>query len=64
MATYTVQPDETLGQIASKVKRSRKALHLANHGVIGSNPDNIAPGMVLTIPGRDTDEEETDASNP
>lgn len=60
MASYTVQEEDTLGKIASKVHRSKAALHRANHGVIGSNPENIAPGMVLTIPGSaDDDEEET-----
>ena len=60
MATYTVQEDETLGQIASKTHRSKAALHLANHGIIGSNPENIAPGMVLTIPAKNGDDEEAD----
>ena len=62
MATYTVQEDETLGQIASKTHRSKKALHLANHGIIGSNPDNIAPGMVLTIPGAGGAEDDDDGA--
>ena len=55
MATYTVQEDDTLGAIASKVHRSKKALHQANHGVIGSNPDNLTPGMVLEVPAKNGD---------
>lgn len=53
MATHTVQEGETLAQIASKVHRSQASLHAANHGHIGSNPDNLAAGMILDIPERE-----------
>lgn len=63
MATYTVQDDDTLGKIASKVKRSKKSLHLANHGVLGSNPDaDLAPGTVLTIPANGSEEDDDDGA--
>lgn len=62
MATYTVQKDDTLSKIASKVKRSKRSLHAANHGVIGSNPDNVTPGMVLTIPANGSEEDDDDGA--
>ena len=51
--TYTVVKGDSLSKIAKSVYGSAnkwKALYDANKGVIGSNPDLIKPGQVLTIP--------------
>ena len=53
--TYTVQPGDTLFQIAEKVYGDGNQWHLiyeANRNVIGGNPDQIQAGMVLVIPGQ------------
>jgi len=49
--TYTVQPGDTLGGIASKYDGvTWQQIYAANKAVIGSDPDLIQPGMVLVIP--------------
>ncbi|GGU56028.1 LysM peptidoglycan-binding domain-containing protein [Streptomyces lavendofoliae] len=50
---HTVQPDDTLSFVARrfKVPGGWKALYKANHKVVGSDPDRIRPGMMLTLPG-------------
>jgi LysM repeat protein len=50
--TYTVQKGDNLSAIASKlgVKGGWRALYSANSKVIGSNPNLIRVGQVLTIP--------------
>src|SRR5690606_9621916 len=49
---YTVKAGDTLSAIASqqKVSGGWQALYNANKSVIGSNPNLIFPGQVLTIP--------------
>lgn len=49
--TYTVQQGDSLSSIASKYGTSWQAIYNANKAVIGSNPNLIKPGQVLTIPG-------------
>lgn len=48
---YTVVRGDTLGAIARKLGVSVAALHEANRGVIGANPNLIRPGQVLQMPG-------------
>lgn len=50
---YTVVKGDTLTKIAAKYKVSGgwKSVYDANKSVIGSNPNLIKPGQVLTIPG-------------
>jgi len=50
--TYTIRPGDTLSGIAARfgIADWRK-LYQANKGVIGSDPNLILPGQVLTIPG-------------
>lgn len=49
--TYTVQPGDTLSGIAGRLKYPGgwKALWNKNRGVIGSNPNLIRPGQVLSL---------------
>ena len=51
--TYTVKSGDTLSGIARKMTGSTnwQAIYQQNQGVIGSNPNLIKPGQVLTIPG-------------
>jgi LysM repeat protein len=51
-ARYTVAADETLSGIAAAlaVRGGWPALYAANRRVIGSDPNAIRPGMVLTVP--------------
>jgi len=52
--TYVVQKGDTLGGIASKFCTNWKAIYEINKDTIGSNPNRIEPGMVLTIPANCT----------
>lgn len=51
--SYTVQSGDTLSGIAKKLTGSSswQAIYEQNKGTIGSNPNLIKPGQVLTIPG-------------
>ena len=52
-ATYTVVKGDTLWAIAQKEMGAGSKypeLHAANRDVIGSDPDKVQPGQVLTIP--------------
>ena len=48
--TYTVVKGDNLSKIASKYGTTWQKLYEANKSVIGSNPNLIYPGQVLTIP--------------
>ncbi len=54
--SYTVKPGDTLSGIARKLTGSTnwQTIYAQNKDVIGSNPNNIKPGQVLTIPGAKT----------
>lgn len=47
--TYVVKKGDTLSGIASKYKTTWQKLYEKNKSVIGSNPDKIFPGQILTI---------------
>ena len=51
-STYTVKKGDSLSKIAQKLTGSAnwQPLYNANKGTIGSNPNKIQVGMVLTIP--------------
>ena len=51
--TYTVKKGDCLSAIARRMTGSAswQKLYEANKSVIGSNPNLIKPGQVLTIPG-------------
>lgn len=49
--TYTVRSGDTLSGIAGKYGLGWQALYDANRGAIGSDPNRIHAGLVLTIPG-------------
>ncbi|MFZ4301484.1 transglycosylase family protein [Streptomyces cinereoruber] len=48
---HTVQPGDTLSSIARRfgIKGGWQALHTANRGLIGADPNRIAVGMMLRI---------------
>jgi lysozyme len=46
---YTVRKGDTLTSIAREFHSTVSVIYAANHGTIGSNPDRIFPGMVLSI---------------
>lgn len=49
--TYTVQAGDSLSQIARKLGHTNWGkLYAANRSVVGTNPNMIHPGQVLTIP--------------
>ncbi|MBT2478738.1 LysM peptidoglycan-binding domain-containing protein [Streptomyces sp. ISL-94] len=51
--TYTVRPGDSLSAIARRELGNEgrwRELYAINQGVIGSHPDLIRPGMVLTLP--------------
>ncbi|WP_406366700.1 LysM peptidoglycan-binding domain-containing protein [Streptomyces sp. NBC_01546] len=51
--TYTVRSGDSLAMIARRELGNEarwRELYAMNKGVIGSNPDLIRPGMVLTLP--------------
>ena len=54
--SYTVKSGDTLSGIARKLTGSTnwKTIYEQNKSVIGSNPNMIKPGQVLTIPGAKT----------
>jgi len=52
--TYVVQKGDTLGGIAAKYCTTWQAIYDINKDTIGSNPNRIEPGMVLTIPANCT----------
>lgn len=54
--SYTVVSGDTLSGIARKLTGSTnwQTIYEQNKGVIGSNPNMIKPGQVLTIPGAKT----------
>lgn len=49
--TYTIQKGDNLSKIARKYGLTWQELYNANRDVVGSNPNLIYPGQVLTIPG-------------
>ena len=53
---YTVKSGDSLSAIARKLTGSTnwQAIYEQNKAVIGSNPNMIKPGQVLTIPGAKT----------
>jgi LysM repeat protein len=54
LTRYTVAAGDTLSGIAGglAVRGGWRSLYLANRRVIGSDPDLIRPGTVLTVPGQ------------
>ncbi len=48
--TYVVQPGDRLASIARQFCTTWQEIHYLNYYTIGPNPDNIYPGMVLTVP--------------
>lgn len=50
-SSYTVVSGDSLSSIGARVGLSWQAIYNANVGVIGSDPNRIFPGQVLTIPG-------------
>ncbi|MEV6570454.1 LysM domain-containing protein [Streptomyces sp. NPDC051577] len=51
--TYTVKSGDSLSEIARRELGNEarwRELYAMNRGVVGSNPDLIHPGMVLTLP--------------
>ena len=48
--TYTVVSGDNLSEIAAKYGMTWQTLYAANKSVVGSNPNLIRPGEVLTIP--------------
>lgn len=48
-AVYTVQPGDTLSDIAATYGMSWQQLYDANRSVVGDDPDFILPGQQLTI---------------
>ncbi|MGW7521558.1 LysM peptidoglycan-binding domain-containing protein [Streptomyces sp. NPDC054796] len=46
---YTVRAGDTLGSIAAAHGTDWRAVHRANEGVIGADPDLIVPGQRLTL---------------
>ncbi|WP_109772854.1 transglycosylase family protein [Quadrisphaera granulorum] len=47
--SYTVKPGDTLSRIAASTGTTWQALHAANVAVIGSNPDRLSVGTVLSV---------------
>lgn len=50
---YAVKEHDTIAAIARKLTGSADytAIYEQNKEIIGSNPNNLAVGMILTIPG-------------
>ncbi|MEV6051897.1 LysM domain-containing protein [Streptomyces sp. NPDC052107] len=46
---YTVWPGDRLSTIAPRFKESWQQLYADNRKVVGSDPDVICPGMVLSV---------------
>ena len=59
-SVYTVKKYDTLSGIARQQTGSADyaAIWAQNRDIIGDNPNAITPGMVLTIPGSETSQEE------
>ena len=59
-ARYTVRSGDTLSSIARQQTGSAdySAIWMQNRDLIGDNPNDITPGMVLLIPGAASDEED------
>ena len=57
---YAVKNGDTLSSIARRLTGSAdyKVIHEQNKDVIGSNPNNLAVGMRLTIPGNASDRDD------
>jgi LysM repeat protein len=54
MVPYTVQPGDTLTKIANKYCTTWQEVYQLNAAVIGPDPNNVEPGMVLYVPNRCT----------
>lgn len=52
---YVVQPGDTLSKIAAKYCTTWQEVYYYNAGTIGSNPNDIEPGMILYIPDHCSD---------
>ncbi len=50
--SYVVQPSDSLSKIAAQFCTTWQEIYYINASVIGSNPNVIEPGTVLTIPNR------------
>lgn len=59
---YTVHEGDTLSSIAQKQTGDSdySKLYELNKDQIGDNPNDIVPGMILTIPGGSADTAEVD----
>lgn len=55
MKTYTVKDGDTMTKLAAANKVSKQAIFNANRDRIGSNPNDIRPGMTLQIPDDDAE---------
>jgi len=51
-APYRVQKGDSLAKIARKFCTSWQEIHQFNLGIIGSNPDNLEPGMLIYVVDR------------
>ena len=49
---YVVQPGDTLASIARRYCTTWQEIYRLNRATIGSNPEDIRPGMVLIVPNR------------
>ena len=52
---YTVERGDTLRTIAAAHGQSWREVHQRNVDVVGSNPNRVAPGQVLTLTGAEQD---------
>jgi len=50
--TYAVQPGDRLASIARQFCTTWEEIYYLNYYTIGPDPNNIYPGMVLTVPNR------------
>lgn len=50
--TYVVQPNDSLSKIAAQYCTTWQEIYNLNYAVIGSNPNILTPGTVLTVPNR------------
>jgi hypothetical protein len=50
--TYVVQPNDSLSKIAAEYCTTWQEIYNLNYAVIGSNPNILTPGTVLTVPNR------------
>ncbi len=58
--TYIVKEYDTLSAIARRLTGSSDyaAIYAQNKDIIGANPNNLSAGMVLTIPGETSSDED------